>query len=106
MIRSCPIARSVIHTSMPNLSSLSTSMNGQRTSQKKFGTLTMFRKIGSLTESVRTSFQSHLDFCVNIFALIHAVDVLYASSVLRCLYLLEHISMRSAWTIFLYLDMS
>ena len=38
---------------MPNSSSLPTLMNAQQTSQGKFGTRTMFRKIGSLIKSVR-----------------------------------------------------
>jgi hypothetical protein len=38
---------------MPNLSSLSMSMSEQRTSRRKFGTPTTFRKIGLPTKSVR-----------------------------------------------------
>ena len=76
-------------------------MNGQRTSQKNFGTLAMFREIGLLIESVRLllSFQFHLDFLLNIFALIHAADGSYVSSVLWFLCFLEQIPVHSAWTI-------
>jgi hypothetical protein len=53
MTRSCQIVLSVTHISMPNLSSLSMSMSEQRTSRRKFGTPTTFRKIGLPIKSVR-----------------------------------------------------
>jgi len=46
-----------------------------------------------------TSFQFHLDFRLNIFALIHAADGFYVSSVLWFLCFLEQIPVHSAWTI-------
>lgn len=53
MTRSCRTVLSVTHISMPNLSSLSMSMSEQRTSRRKFGTPTTFRKIGLPIKSVR-----------------------------------------------------
>jgi hypothetical protein len=52
-----------------------------------------------------SSFQFHLDFRLNIFALIHAADGFHVSSVLWFPYFLEQIPMHSAWTIW-FLNLS
>lgn len=54
MTRSCPTVLSATHISMPNLSSLSMSMSEQRTSRRKFGIPTTFRKIGLPIKSLHT----------------------------------------------------
>lgn len=53
MTRSCRTVLSATHISMPNLSSLSMSMSEQRTSRRKSGTPTMFKKIGLPIKLVR-----------------------------------------------------
>ena len=53
MTRSCRTVLSATHISMPNSSSLSMSMSEQRTSRRKSGTPTTFRKIGLPIKLVR-----------------------------------------------------